>query len=624
MNGQGQIGKNSATGNQQQVSRPNFQLLQTFSNQAVRYNIGNNTGTATNKPPTDKFSKDFTKRFQDIKMRVNNRLAAKGIQEATDEYSIQMRKEVNKEIMLRFANTISSLQREPVPQKVGPRDDNEAPANNENPLWPKTHIPNPQNGGLTHQHFWRYSNLLHNRQYVSILFGFNRYIEKSRYELNQPTTANIIRYLAQTAVEYNILHKDKPLNEFEINQWIKQLKSFFSWTNRHHIYSDIAKDISYQNITSKMEDIIKYPNGEKPKVIIQDGNNATVEGTQKQLKTATQSMNLDTRLPALNPDCIDSFVTSIEESREKRVALRRNPENNDAPENEKKVRNKSLLNEESKIRTFQYYIKEHSLKNLNKRDMLKFLVRYRDINTESTMNENVITLRKFFRWVSTNRDQNNGVAFPYIENFVPNYDETRAFAIKTIIEGNAKLGKVLFNNEWIDQFFDDIMGADLFISYNKPGYHTNALKEYLDKKAIKSPTPCDVLDFFILEKPDIADANMRAHIATYQRLFRWTSIKANKDGSMYYPDIIGSIPKPGILGDIVYTLKEEYNERIAKGDNPKSPAADYFNAFKSTVSDPDNGKIAINFINFIEYLRTHINIRKAPPIPAKRAKGQEK
>ena len=621
MNGQGQIGKNSATGNQQQVDKPHFQFPQTFSNQAVRYNIGNNTGTATNKPPADKFSKDFAKRFQDIKMRVDNRLAAKGIQEATDEYSIQMRKEVNKEIMLRFANTISSLQREPVPQKVGPRNDAETSESDGTPLWPKAHIPNPQNGGLTHQHFWRYSNLLHNRQYVSILFGFNRYIEKSRYELNQPTTANVIRYLAQTAVEYNRLHEDKPLNEFEINQWIKQLKSFFSWTSRHNIYDDIAKDISYQNITSKMADIIKYPNGEKPKVIIQDGNNATVEGTQKQLKAATQSMNLDTRLPELNPDCIDGFVTSIEESRGKRVALRRNPENNDAPENEKKVKNKSFLNEESKIRTFQYYIKEHSLKNLNKRDMLKFLVRYRDINTESTMNENVITLRKFFRWVSTNRDQNNGVAFPYIENFVPNYDETRAFAIKTIIEGNAKLGKVLFNNEWIDQFFDDIMGADLFINYDRPRYHTNALKEYLDKKAIKNPTPCDVLDFFILEKPDIADANMRAHIATYQRFFRWTSIKANEDGSMYYPDIIGSIPKPGILGDIIYTLKEEYNERIAKGDHPKSPAADYFNAFKSTVSDPDNGKIAINFINFIEYLRTHINIRKAPPIPAKRAKG---
>lgn len=620
MNGQGQIGKNSATGNQQQVDRPNFQFPQTFSNQAVRYNVGNNTGTAANKPPTDKFSKDFAKRFQDIKMRVDNRLAAKGGHAATDEYSIQMRKEVNKEIMLRFANTISSLQREPVPQKVGPRNDAETSENDETPLWPKAHIPNPQNGGLTHQHFWRYSNLLHNRQYVSILFGFNRYIEKSRYELNQPTTANIIRYLAQTAVEYNILHKDNPLSEVEINQWIKQLKSFFSWTSRHNIYDDIAKDISYQNITSRMEDIIKYPNGKKPKVIIQDGNNATVEETQRQLKTDTPSMNLDTRLPELNPDCIDSFVTSIEESREKRVALRRNPENNDAPENEKKVKNKSLLNEESKIRTFQYYIKEHSLKNLNKRDMLKFLVRYRDINTESTMNENVITLRKFFRWVSTNRDQNNGVAFPYIENFVPNYAETRAFAIKTIIEGNAKLGKVLFDNKWIDQFFDDIMGADLFINYDRPGYHTNALKEYFDKKAIKNPTPCDVLDFFILEKPDIADANMRAHIATYQRLFRWTSIKTNEDGSMYYPDIIGSIPKSGILGDIVYTLKEEYNERIAKGDHPKSPAADYFNAFKSTVSDPDNGKIAINFINFIEYLRTHINIRKAHPLPAKRAK----
>lgn len=620
MNGQGQIGKNNKE-NQQQIDSPNFQFPQTFNNQAVRYSVGNNAGLTHDRPQTNRFSEEFSKRLQNIKMRVDNNLSKNGGRITTNDYYSQMRKEVNKEIMLHFANTISSLQREPVPQKIGPPDNTETPANNGIPLWPKTHIPSLQNGKLIHQHFWTYSNSFDNQQYASILFGFNRYIEKSRYELNQPTTGNVVRYLAQTAVEYNKIHKDDPLSEFELKQWLNQLKDFFGWTSRQGIYSNIAKDISYQDITSKMTDIINYPNGENPRTRTQEGDKVTVKEKQRRPRIVTQSIDLDTRLPALNSDCIDDFITVLEESRGNGKTSGEKPKNDEAPATEKKAKCKSFLNEASKIRTFQSYLKEHNLKNLNKRDMLKFLVRYRDIGTESTMTENAGTLKRFFRWVSVNKAKNYGVYFPYLESFVPNYDETCDFAIKTIIEGNAKLGKVSFNNEWIDQFFDDIKRADLFTSYDRTRGHTNALKEYFDKKQIKSPTPCDILDFFILEKPDIADGNMRTHISTYQRFFKWTSIKSNEDRSMYYPDIIGSIPKPGILENLVYTLKEEYNERVAKGENPKSPAADYFNAFKGTISDSDNGQIAINFINFIEYLKTHVNIREAPLKPiTKKAK----
>lgn len=614
MNGQGQIGKNDNKGNQQQVTRPNFQFPQTFNNQAVRYNVGNNTGAMYNRPPTSKFSEEFMQRLQNIKSHVDIRFASNGGCIKTTDYYSQMRKEINRDVMLHLAN--ANTHQEVIPQKVGPRDDSENeesdnPVNKVIPLWPKTHIPNSQEGRLTHQHFWTYSNSFDNPQYASILFGFNTYIEKSRYELNQPTRDNVVKYLAQTAVAYNKIHQDNPLSEFELNQWINQLKDFFGWTSRQNIYSNIASDISYQDITNKMTDIINYPTGENPNARTQKRE------PQKRPKVVTQSIDLDARLPELNPDCINSFVTALEASKE-------NQKNNGAPANEKKTKDKGLLNEESRLKTFLCYLKEQDLKSLNKRDMLKFLVRYRDINTESTMNENVITLKRLFRWISVNKEKNNGVEFPYIESFVPDYDETCDFAIKTIIEGNAKLGKASFNSDWVGQFLVDIKRANLFSNYDKPISHIKALQEYLDKKTIKQPSPCDILDFLILEKSDIAEGNMHRHISTYQRLFKWTSIKANDDGSMCYPDIIGLVPKPGILGDLVYTLKEEYNERVARGENPKSPTAEYFNAFKGTVSNPDNGKIAINFINFIEYLRTHVNIRKAPPkLATRKAKGQQ-
>ena len=80
-------------------------------------------------------------------------------------------------------------------------------------------------------------------------------------------------------------------------------------------------------------------------------------------------------------------------------------------------------------------------------------------------------------------------------------------------------------------------------------------------------------------------------------------------GNMYYPDIIGNTLQRGILGKLVSILRREYD--LSK-EKPAHPTAEYFKDFEQTITQPYDGRKAIDFENFVKYLQEKFKIQ--PPV----------
>ena len=490
-----------------------------------------------------------------------------------------------------------------------------------------------QTKNLQISHFISFAKIPKNRPYLPLISGFKHHLQAQDKQLKQPTREDVINYLGQYAFMFIKLNKYRNEVNNKIQEWLQQIQIFFAWASANRLYENIAANISSKDILNKATEYTaqqekndaiaaevkkqKLQERAAQKKEKQAKKLASAEGDEQAKRKALRSKRdrehnkreaaaaaaaveaalKDPEPPAkkIDPKAIDAkWIEMFIKSKK--------PQGND-------VKYSSL---EKSMNTFHEYIKEHDINRLTKVDIIKFLVIHKDIKTFNSIQTNLKLLKNFFSWLSSPSNQLLKLKTSDIDDLLPTYIEIRRFEKQTTIKGNNQLKTASFQNIWFEQFTKDIKKTESrprkkFI--NQP-QHIKALHDYInkDEETLKI-NPSHILDFFIIKKADIAEKNINTYLSTYRRLFKWTAIKENTDGSMYYPDIIGSRLGQQILGQLIPILRNEYEKQALIGQAPKHPTSKYFEDFMKTIETPDDGVTAITFENFIKYLQKLFNIQ---------------
>lgn len=471
--------------------------------------------------------------------------------------------------------------------------------------------------------FTKYLSAPQNKMYSCLLTDFRLYLKGASNQLRQPSREDIIDYLGHAVFMFKKTNKYNTESDDKAKEWLTQIKHFFAWTSANHMYKNIASDISPRDVINKS---IEYQTNQETEERLKseeakqklrervdriaariakrqasakyDRNEARKIQRIKLIKTQNQQAAEDalntTKKPAkdIPPQIIDPkwFGSFIESSNGQVVA-------------------QTFDNINIIIGALQSYINEFDIDGLTKANILKFITIYRDCRMFSSIQYNRYILRKFFKWLLKPENESSQTVSSDICSLVASYTEIKCFERQTAIKGNKQLETASFNVNWFDQFWEDMKKAGLPSSYNVQQKYTKALQQYLTKNvSTLRINPSHILDFCVVEKSNILEESLHKYLATYQGLFKWTAIKENTDGSMYYPDIMGLLPRRGILGQLIPILRDEYDRQTAIGKAPQHPTSKYFEDFMRTISNPDDGATAVNFENFINYLKVLKNI----------------
>ena len=490
-----------------------------------------------------------------------------------------------------------------------------------------------QTKNLQISHFISFAKIPKNRPYLPLISGFKHHLQAQDKQLKQPTREDVINYLGQYAFMFIKLNQDRNEVNNKIPEWLQQMQRFFAWASKKRLYENIAADISSQDIHNKATEY----------TVQQEKNDAIAAEVKKQKSQEMAAQKKEKQAKKL------ALAEGDEQAKRKALRSKRDREHNkreaaaaaaaveaalkepeppakkidpkaiDAKWIEMFIKSKKpqgndvkYSNLEKSMNTFHEYIQEHDINRLTKVDILKFLVTHKETKTFLSIKTNLIALKNFFSWLSSPPNQFLKLETSDIDDLVPTYIEMRRFERQTTIKGNNQLKTASFKNEWFEQFTKDmkkIESKSMKKLSNQPR-HIKALCDYINKDAeTLKINPSHILDFFVIKKADIAEKNINNYLSTYRRLFKWTAIKENKDGSMYYPDIIGSHLRQQILGQLIPILRHEYEKQALIGQAPKHPTSEYFKNFMQTIKNPDDGVTAITFENFIKYLQKLFNIQ---------------
>ena len=475
---------------------------------------------------------------------------------------------------------------------------------------------------LKSEHFTRYLYMVNDGQLESLIRGLQAHLGTGKKELKQPTKQDVIDYLSYAIFQFYKAHQYSREIDEKIEDWLDQIKEFFAWTRVNGIYKNIASSISAEEISEKFQTY---------RTEHQEQQKEQLKSVKKQLKDkAKEAAKKQKAFAKENPEQakLREQRTQILKTREQKIeeeALRepQEPENEIEPQAidpawiDAFIQDLPNCTTETTARTigtmmytFKRYIGEYNILELTKRDISEFITKYIGYQTLSSIATGRSEINRLLAWLLDHQDQLEGHISPRIKLLIPEYVEIKRFELRTTAEGNRQLQQATFNERWFGQCLRDIKEFITQPSYDLTLSNIRALMLYLTKNVQGLQiNPSHILDFFITEKSTIPEENIHKHIAAYQELFRWTSIKKNEDGTMYYPNIIGSLPKRGVLSQLLSILRNEYSRQAAAGHAPRHPTSEYFNRFMATIEQPDVGRTPITLENFINYLRVIKNIR---------------
>lgn len=475
---------------------------------------------------------------------------------------------------------------------------------------------------LKSEHFTRYLYMVNDGQLESLIRGLQAHLGTGKKELKQPTKQDVIDYLSYAIFQFYKAHQYSREIDEKIEDWLDQIKEFFAWTRVNGIYKNIASSISAEEIFEKFQTY---------RTEHQEQQKEQLKSVKKQLKdSAKEAAKKQKAFTKENPEQakLREQRTQILKTREQKIeeeALRepQEPENEIEPQAidpawiDAFIQDLPNCTTEATARTigtmmytFKRYIGEYNILELTKRDISEFITKYIGYQTLSSIATVRSEISRLLTWLLDHQDQLEGHISPDIKLLIPSYVEIKRFGFRTTVEGNRQLQQATFNKQWFGQCLRDIKEFITQPSYDLTLSNIRALMLYLTKNVQGLQiNPSHILDFFITEKSNILEECIHKYIASYQELFRWTSIKKNEDGTMYYPNIIGEIPKRGVLYQLIHILKNEYDRQAAAGHAPRHPTSEYFNRFMATIEQPDVGRTPITLENFIDYLRVIKNIR---------------
>lgn len=477
------------------------------------------------------------------------------------------------------------------------------------------------NIGLQTFHFSKYNAKIKDLQVECSLTGLRMHLRNANLTLKQPQKNDVIEYLANAFLSYNKVNPDKDDGKVRLKTWLEHIQGFFSWTASRNTYPNIAQNISVQEIINKSAVMLEQEKTAKEQAKIASEATKKIAAKaqadrNKQKRKATWTESRKKEIIREKARMAKAIAAAEEEESEPEIdeiapqPISPNWTEEFVEDIGIQVKGKAHQSIKTMMNVFRCYLIEYNINEINKLSMLKFMALYKDVHTFNSIIFNNSTLKRFFNWTSSEEAPDDVVGIKNVDALIPTYKNIIRFKRSARKAGNERLGKASFNYNWLEQFLLDIERSENPKCFNIPILHINSLQEYLTKKVPnRKPMPSDILDFLVLEKYNIAEDNMHTYLSTYQKLFKWTSIKTNQMGNMYYPDIIGNTLQRGILGKLVSILRREYD--LSK-EKPAHPTAEYFKDFEQTITQPYDGRKAIDFENFVKYLQEKFKIQ--PPV----------
>ena len=446
----------------------------------------------------------------------------------------------------------------------------------------KEELPDP-NQSLNYNHFNKYvKNAIASQQCQNTMLKLSIYI--TRKTKGHPKKKDIIEFLGQAIVFHNFSEPNNPMSADTIIELIMQIKDFFVWARKQRLYKNIAQNITYTDVMNKVTDINNDSSKlEQTKMLIEEGQRCT---------NYNKPIPKKTRIKGIGPQRIDiAWIHEFDEIVSK-----------------SSLQTRSMRNTKNRHLSLESYLREYDKTTIGTEDILKFIAVYKNLKVLSSIRNELYRLNRFFVWVASKRDPNHRLINTQIQHILPTEKEVVEFKKQITIINNQKIreNNVLFQQDWFNQFYEFFQKSDNPNSTQLIcKYHLNTLEQYLNQNIPQmAPNPSDILDILVLIKGDIEEANMHRYLTTYQNLFRWTSLNKDENGSMYYPNIIGILPERGMLKQLILILQENNDKQVDKNH----PTAKYFEDFKSTFPENDDGTTAMDLGEFIKYLQNRFNI----------------
>ena len=446
----------------------------------------------------------------------------------------------------------------------------------------KEELPDP-NQSLNYNHFNRYvKNAIASQQCQNTMLKLSIYITQKTK--GHPKKKDIIEFLGQAIVFHNFSDPNNPMSADTIIELIMQIKDFFIWARKQRLYKNIAQNITYTDVMNKLTDINNDSSKlEQTKMLIEEGQRCT---------NYNKTIPKKTRIKGIGPQRIDiAWIHEFDEIVSK-----------------SSLKTRSMRNTRNRHLSLESYLREYDKTTIGTEDILKFIAVYKNLKVLSSIRNELYGLNRFFVWVASKRDPNHRLINTQIQHILPTEKEVVEFKKQITIINNQKIreNNVLFQQDWFNQFYEFFQKSD---NPNSTQLickcHLNTLEQYLNQNVPQmAPNPSDILDILVLIKGDIEEANMHRYLTTYQNLFRWTSLNKDENGSMYYPNIIGILPERGVLKQLILILQENDDKQVDKNH----PTAKYFEDFKSTFPENDDGTTAMDLGEFIKYLQNRFNI----------------
>lgn len=446
----------------------------------------------------------------------------------------------------------------------------------------KEELPDP-NQSLNYDHFNKYvKNAIASQQCQNTMLKLSIYITQKTK--GHPKKKDIIEFLGQAIVFHNFSEPNNPMSADTIIELIMQIKDFFVWARKQRLYKNIAQNITYTDVMNKLTDINNDSSKlEQTKMLIEEGQRCT---------NYNKPIPKKTRIKGIGPQRIDiAWIHEFDEIVSK-----------------SSLQTRSMRNTKNRHLSLESYLREYDKTTIGTEDILKFIAVYKNLKVLSSIRNELYGLNRFFVWVASKRGPNHRLINTQIQHILPTEEEVVEFKKQITIINNQKIreNNVLFQQDWFNQFYEFFQKSDNPNSTQLIcKYHLNTLEQYLNQNVPQmAPNPSDILDILVLIKGDIEEANMHRYLTTYQNLFRWTSLNKDENGSMYYPNIIGILPERGILKQLILILQENDDKQVDKNH----PTAKYFEDFKSTFPENDDGTTAMDLGEFIKYLQNRFNI----------------